>query len=115
MKRLINNQSQKNVRRELRKNQTKEEELLWFYIRNKKIDVKFRRQVSIGVFIADFFCAEKLLAIELDGVQHLDNKEYDQERNNYFNSLNIKTIRFWNSEISDKNMENVFIKIKAFF
>ena len=114
MKRFINNQNQKEVRKELRKNQTKEEELLWFYLRNKKLGAKFRRQVSIGAFIADFFCAEKLLSIELDGSQHLENKEYDKERENYFNSLNIKTVRFWNNEVSNKNMENVLAKIKTF-
>lgn len=114
MKRLVNNQTQRDIRRELRKNQTKEEELLWFYLRDKKLGVKFRRQVSVGAFIADFFCAEKLLAIELDGAQHLENKEYDKERGNYFNNLNIRTVRFWNGEINNENMEKVLSKIKAF-
>lgn len=114
MKRLVNNQTQKDIRKELRKNQTKEEELLWFYLRNNKLGYKFRRQVSVGSFIADFFCAEKLLAIELDGMQHLENKEYDKEREMHFNKLNIKTVRFWNSEINNENMENVLIKIHRY-
>jgi crossover junction endodeoxyribonuclease RuvC len=41
----------------------------------------------------------------------LDNKEYDQERTNYFESLEIKVIRFWNNEINN-NLEGVLMKIK---
>lgn len=71
---------------------------------------KFKRQHSIGHFIADFYCAEKKLVIELDGSQHLDNVEYDRERGDYFESLNIKVIRFWNNEVN-KNIEGVVRKI----
>ena len=71
---------------------------------------KFRRQHSIKNFIADFYCADKRLVIEIDGSQHLDNKEYDQERTWYFESLNIRVIRFWNNEVRE-NLHGVLTKI----
>jgi very-short-patch-repair endonuclease len=48
----------------------------------------------------------------LDGSQHLDNKEADQERTNYFESLGIKVIRFWNAEVKN-NLNGVMIKIES--
>ncbi len=59
----------------------------------------------------DFYCAEKRLAIELDGGQHLDNIEHDQERTNYLESVGIKVIRFWNGEI-ENNLSGVVMKIE---
>ena len=75
------------VRINLRKEITPQEKILWQKLRNSSLGYRFRRQHSIGNFIADFYCATKKLAIELDGSQHLDNTEYDQERTNYFESL----------------------------
>jgi very-short-patch-repair endonuclease len=98
------------ARKQLRKDITPEEKILWYKIWNDKLGYKFRRQHSIGNFIADFFCPEKRLIIELDGGQHLDNVEADQERTNYFESLGIKVIRFWNSEI-ESNLNGVLMKI----
>ena len=99
------------ARKLLRRDLTPEEKILWFQLRNSSLGYRFRRQHSIGNFIADFFCAEKRLVIELDGNQHLDNKEGDQERTNYFESLGIKVIRFWNNEVRD-NIDRVIEKIK---
>ena len=110
MKRIINDKSKKETRRDLRKNQTKEEILLWSKIRNNQIGYKWRRQVSIGRYVADFYCREKFLVIELDGSQHLENKEYDKEREDFFKLLGIKTLRFWNNEVSE-NLEEVINKI----
>jgi very-short-patch-repair endonuclease len=110
MPRIINNINKKEIRRDLRKNQTPEEVLLWSKIRNHQIGYKWRRQVSIGSYIVDFYCREKLLAIELDGHQHLDNKEYDKIREDFFKFLGIETLRFWNSEIN-KNLDEVLGKI----
>ena len=97
-------------RKELRKSQTPQELKLWFCLKNKKLGVKFRRQHGIGPYIADFYCKEKNLIIEIDGSPHLENKEYDKERNEYFESLRLKVLRFWNSEI-DNDIENVLRKI----
>ena len=112
MKRVINNQNQKEIRRELRRNQTPQEILLWSKIRNNQTGYKWRRQVSIGPYIADFYCREKFLVIEVDGSQHVENKEYDVERNDFFKSFGIRTLRFWNNEVN-VSMEGVMIKIMS--
>jgi len=96
---------------ELRKNQTPQEVILWAHLRGTQLGFKFKRQHSIGPYILDFYCPDKKLAIELDGAQHLDNKEYDQERDNYLLVLGIQTIRFWNSEI-DGNIEKALNRIR---
>ena len=98
------------IRKTLRKNMTEEEVILWSVLKNNNWGYKFRRQHSIDHFVADFFCPLKRLIIELDGSQHLDNKEADQERTNYFESLGIKVIRFWNNEVKN-NLNGVMIKI----
>ena len=90
---------------------TEQEVILWSVLKNNKWGYKFRRQHSIDRFVADFFCPAKRLIIELDGSQHLDNKEGDQERTNYFESLGIKVIRFWNSEVKN-NLNGVLIRIE---
>jgi len=110
MSRIINNFQRKLVRKELRENQTPQEIILWARLRNSQTGYKWKRQVSIGPYIADFYCWKKLLVIEIDGSQHLDNKEYDQERENYFTELGIRTIRFWNNEINT-NIESVILII----
>ena len=97
-------------RKELRNKSTPEEILLWLQLKNSKLGFKFRRQHSLGGYIVDFYCREKLLVVELDGSQHLSNKEYDKERENFFKLLGIKTLRFWNNEVS-KNPEEVINKI----
>lgn len=99
------------VRQNLRINETPQEKILWNKLRRKNFSCKFKRQQSIGNFIADFYCASKKLIIEIDGGQHLDNTEYDEERTEYFKSLGIKVVRFWNNEI-DKNINGVLMKIE---
>ena len=81
-------------RKELRHNETKEEKLLWANIRRKKLGCKFSRQYSVGPYILDFYCVETRVGIELDGFQHLENKEYDIERDNYLLMNDIKVLRF---------------------
>ena len=98
---MYNDQIQKDRRRELRGNQTEAEELLWKSIRDRRLGgLKFRRQYSTGPYILDFFCAEKRLAVELDGEQHKDAREYDTERDNYLKDKDIKVLRFWNGEVT---------------
>ncbi len=100
MSRIVNNFKKLSVRKELRTSQTPQEMILWARLRNSQTGYKWKRQVSIGPYIADFYCWKKLLVIELDGSQHLDNKGYDKEREKYFLSLGIKTVRFWNNEVN---------------
>jgi len=99
------------ARKNLRRTSTPQEKILWSKLRSRKLGPVFKRQESIGNFIADFYCPKKMLVIELDGSQHLDNKEYDEERTNYFESLNIKVIRFWNNEVNT-NLDGVLLKTK---
>ena len=97
----------------LRKNMTKQEKILWQFLRKKNINgLKFRRQYIIGNYIVDFICNEKKLIIEIDGGQHNENKNiiYDQARTKYLESKGYKVIRFWNCDI-DKNIEGVYQEI----
>ena len=97
----------------LRKNMTKQERILWTFLRKKNINnLKFRRQYPIGNYIVDFICNEKKLIIEIDGGQHNENKNitYDQERTKYIESKGYKVIRFWNNDI-DNNIEEVYLDI----
>ena len=84
----------------LRKNMTKEERKLWYdFLR--MYPVRFMRQKIIGKYIADFYCAEAQLIIELDGSGHYtqEGKIYDIERTKFLNSYGLKVIRILNREI----------------
>lgn len=97
--------------RELRKNATKQENHLWYDFLNK-YPVKFRRQRPISGFIADFYCEEANLVIELDGSQHYteQGEAYDIERSAVLSQFGIKVLRFSNSDI-DNNFEGVCTSI----
>jgi very-short-patch-repair endonuclease len=102
MKFLRNDPALKKRRRELRRNQTEAEKLLWAHLRNKQFyGMKFFRQYSIGPYILDFYCPRMKLAVELDGGQHneSENKEYDSVRSEYLKSQGIDVIRFWDNEV----------------
>jgi len=93
----------------LRKKSTPPEEILWYYLRDRRfLDLKFRRQVPIENYIADFACFEKRLIIELDGSGHLQNKnlKYDQKRDDFLQNQNFKVLRFYNDDIFN-NIEQV--------
>ena len=79
-------------------------------IRRRKLNFKFTSQYSVGPYILDFYCVERRLVIELDGFQHIENKEYDTERDNYLLCNDIKVVRFWNREIN-ANIDKVLDKI----
>ena len=95
---------------ELRKKSTPAERKLWSRIRDDQLGFNFRRQHAIGNYIPDFVCIEKKLIIELDGSQHLEQQEYDQERTKYLNSLGYKVIRFWNNAVM-KDLDGVILAI----
>jgi len=97
--------------RKLRKNTTSAEEYLWLFIRKCQIKgIKFRRQHAIGNYIVDFVSLKKKLIIELDGYNHLLNKEYDAERSAFFEQKGFKVLRFWNKEVL-KRTESVLERI----
>lgn len=98
----------------LRKTQTDTEDIIWQSLRNRKIlGFKFRRQHPLGKYIADFYCFEAKLVIEIDGGIHnqAENKEYDNGRSFELEELGIIVIRFTNKEVED-NLENVLNSIK---
>lgn len=103
MKFLHNDPIMKERRQDLRTKSTHEEILLWNYLKHKKLGVKFRRQFGVGPYIADFFCYEFKLVIELDGEYHNteDQKEYDTERNKFFEGMNYTVLRFSNDQVRD--------------
>ena len=95
---------------QLRKRSTPAERKLWSRIRNDQLGVTFRRQHAVGIYIPDFASPKAKLIIELDGSQHLDQREYDEERTKYFESVGYKVIRFWNSDVMNK-IEEVLLTI----
>lgn len=80
---------------------TSAEGVIWSRIRNRRIGYKFRRQYSIGKYIADFYCSELKLVIEIDGGQHFEDEsiEYDKVRTKYFNALGISVVRYTNADV----------------
>ena len=94
----------------LRKESTPAERKLWSRIRNDQLGVTFRRQHAVGNYIPDFYSPKAKLVIELDGSQHLEQEEYDEERTKYFESLSYKVIRFWNNDVMNK-LEDVILVI----
>lgn len=97
----------------LRKIATEAEKVLWEQLRGRKLnDLKFRRQHSIHQFIADFYCHELKLVIELDGSIHQlsDVAQYDQYRETLIKELGLKVLRFSNDEVF-KDINAVLSKI----
>ena len=93
--------------RELRKNMTREEKHLWYdFLRD--YPVRFYRQKVLGWYIADFYCAEAKLIVELDGSQHCEEsgKEYDARRTALLEEYGLRVIRIQNPEIN-RNFEGV--------
>jgi len=105
------------IARKLRLNMTPAEEKLWNEIRNRKLEVKFRRQTPFIFkeyrYVVDFCCFEKKLIIEIDGgIHNLDEiREYDEFREEVFTHKGYKVIRFNNDEVL-YNIDQVINKIK---
>ena len=97
------NQDLKKYAQALRKNQTREEGLLWYCFLSR-YPLRFRRQYIIGNFIADFYCHKAGLVIELDGSQHYDPQkmEYDRKRTDYLEAQGLKVLRFTNTDIQQR-------------
>jgi very-short-patch-repair endonuclease len=87
--------------RKMRKNGTEAEDILWDLLRNRRLGVKFRRQHPLGHFIADLYCHEIGLVVELDGSHHEDEdqKERDLDRSTEMNKMGIRVIRFRNEDV----------------
>jgi len=96
----------KALARELRKNSTLSEILLWNEIKKKALGYEFHRQVPINEFIVDFYCHELLLAIEIDGSTHDYNFDYDDFRQTLLQEYGITVIRYSDIDIK-RNMNDV--------
>lgn len=100
--------------RDLRGSQTLPEDILWQYLRSRRLDgLKFRRQHPLVEYVADFYCHEKKLVIELDGAVHDTevNKDYDEARTNWLADLDVTVLRFRNKDVL-YNLESVITAIR---
>ncbi len=91
-------EAQKITALRLRRNATEVEKMLWRRLRDRQLDgLKFRRQFSIGRYVADFVCQEIRLVVELDGGQH--SIENDAARSAFLASQDWHILRFWNHDV----------------
>jgi very-short-patch-repair endonuclease len=117
IKNIIQGQSvtkEKLVRaKELRREMTPDEKILWQELRANKLGVHFRRQQIIAGFIVDFYCHQANLVIEVDGSVHAgqEQKENDAERDKVLKEMGLRVIRFKNYEV-ENNLTIVVEKIK---
>ena len=85
--------------RSMRRDPTEAEDRLWGALRGRRLDrIKFRRQVPVGSYIADFVCPEAMLIVEIDGSQHADS-EYDVARAADLRMHGFRVLRFWNDDV----------------
>lgn len=90
--------------RALRNNATEAEKILWQHLRRQQLGLKFRRQQPLRLkiqgrtqlFIADFYCREAKLVIEVDGKIHARQKDYDEARDHLINQLGFQILRVTN-------------------
>ena len=84
----------------LRKNMTKEEALLWYKFLCR-YPLRFRRQYVIGKYVTDFYCHKAKLVVELDGSQHYEEKNQQNElsRTGYLQSQGLKVLRYSNLDV----------------
>jgi very-short-patch-repair endonuclease len=97
--------------RRLRRNQTDVERVLWLQLRGRRLrGLKFKRQVPIDRYIADFCCADARLIIELDGGQHATRTSEDANRTKVLEAMGYLLLRFWNNDVL-QNLDGVLEEI----
>jgi BirA family biotin operon repressor/biotin-[acetyl-CoA-carboxylase] ligase len=95
----------------MRHDPTRAERMLWQKLRNHQLaGLKFRRQMPLGPYIVDFYCASANLVVELDGISHIDSIT-DEARDAWLQERGIQVLRFTNYEIFS-NLEGVLIAIQ---
>jgi very-short-patch-repair endonuclease len=97
--------------KELRREMTPAEKLLWQEVRAKKLGVRFRRQQVIQGFIGDFYCYKAALVIEVDGDIHDLQKDEDVRREKALREMGLRIIRFRNDEVA-RELSTVVGRIK---
>jgi len=99
--------------KELRRDMTPAEKMLWGELRADKLGVHFRRQQVIQGFIVDFYCHKASLVIEVDGDIHDLQQEEDARREKALSELGLRVIRFRNDEVA-RDLSGVVERIKQF-
>ena len=97
--------------KELRRDMTPAEKILWHELRANKLGVHFRRQQVIAGFIVDFYCHKVALVVEVDGDIHDLQREEDALREKALNEMGLKIVRFRNDDAL-KNLSTVVEKIR---
>jgi very-short-patch-repair endonuclease len=97
--------------KELRRDMTPAEKILWNELRANKLGVHFRRQQVIAGFIVDFYCHKTALVVEVDGDVHDLQQEEDTRREKALSALGLRIVRFKNDEVL-KNVSVVATKIR---
>ncbi|MGH8662110.1 MAG: endonuclease domain-containing protein [Burkholderiales bacterium] len=104
-----------NRARQLRNRQTDAERRLWRSLRDRQLrGFKFRRQHPIPPYVADFVCVEAGLIIEIDGGQHLADRDRDAVRSRYFERIGYRTVRFWNNDVllrTNEVLDAIFLEL----
>jgi very-short-patch-repair endonuclease len=89
-----------NRARQLRRDATPPERLLWSVLRGRRLGgLKFRRQESIGPYVVDFCCREVGLIVEVDGSSHEDRQEPDTQRARWFEGQGFRLVRVANQDV----------------
>ncbi|HYX23446.1 MAG TPA: endonuclease domain-containing protein [Thermoanaerobaculia bacterium] len=103
--------------RRLRRISTASEDAFWEHLRDRKLlGLKFRRQVPIGPYVADFYCHEMRLIVELDGSIHEERAQvsHDVNRDANLRALGYRVLRFTNGQIHE-NLETILETIRDLY
>lgn len=88
------------IQRLLRSNMTDAEQKLWRRLRGKQLHGwKFRRQHPYGDYVLDFVCLEARLVVEVDGGQHAEQQQGDEDRDTNLRAAGFQVLRFWNHQV----------------
>ena len=110
---LFYNKNLKGYSRQLRKDMTNAERLLWSRVRRKQLQgYQFYRQKIIGNYIVDFFCPKAKLVIEIDGSQHYEDEHIkkDNVRDDYLREQRLTVLRFPDRDVFD-NLDGIIERI----
>jgi very-short-patch-repair endonuclease len=99
--------------RYLRGHPTEAERRLWTVLRRRQLGFRFRRQVPIRPFVADFVCLSERLIIEVDGGQHAARTASDQARTRWLEAQGLRVLRFWNSDVLENTTGVVQVIFQA--